>query len=605
VQLTLLALALDGVIMTIVGIGALIFFHELGHFLACRLTGTRVEAFSVGFGKEIFGWTRGNTRYRVGIIPLGGYVKMAAENPGEKNTGAPDEFPNKSFGARLFIMANGVVFNFILAFVLFAIAFSVGVPFFRAEVGRTQPGGPAWEAGLLPGDLVTRVDGGRIIDFGDLSQEVALSDGSLELTVKRGDETFDVTVTPRYDESLGIPAIGIAPAVDRHAAGVVEDSPIANAGGRKGDVILSIDGTPTPAPADVVSVLEASAGRAPEGAKEFSARVEVRRADGTVDLLEPTLPLADRAQLGIRPYQGTRVTAVKNDLGEVVPRGAQLVAVNGRPVADLALWLQRAGDDPVREVTIRRDDQETTRGVERTVTERGLADALAGDSDMESTRIAVRPSMSAERAGLRTGDAVRKIGDKAVSTWNELVEAIRAHGTGPIEIEVERDGETRTFTFVPGRWPKSGALGYEFEQVRNVHRVDDLGEALATGWQRTIVFGRSVLLTIRSLVTARVSARQVGGPIMIATAAYTMFAEGWGRYLYLLAIISVNLAILNLLPIPVLDGGQIVLLCAEKLRGKPLPERVVGYYQLVGLVLIMGLLILALSNDVRNFILPS
>ena len=80
------------VIMTIVGLGGLIFFHELGHFLACRLTGTRVEAFSIGFGKEIVGWQRGPTRYRVGIVPLGGYVKMAAENPGEVNTGEFDPF---------------------------------------------------------------------------------------------------------------------------------------------------------------------------------------------------------------------------------------------------------------------------------------------------------------------------------------------------------------------------------------------------------------------------------------------------------------------------------------------------------------------------------
>ena len=117
-----------------------------------------------------------------------------------------------------------------------------------------------------------------------------------------------------------------------------------------------------------------------------------------------------------------------------------------------------------------------------------------------------------------------------------------------------------------------------------------------------MVFGRAVLLTVRSLLTRRVSARQVGGPLMLATVTYQMFEHGLGRYLYILAIISINLAVLNLLPIPVLDGGQIVLLCAEKLRGKPLPERVVGYYQLVGLVLILGLLALALSNDVRNLL---
>jgi len=82
-----------GVLMTIVGLGGLIFFHELGHFLACRLTGTRVEAFSIGFGKEIFGWTRKGTRYRIGIVPLGGYVKMAAENRASSARGRPTSSP--------------------------------------------------------------------------------------------------------------------------------------------------------------------------------------------------------------------------------------------------------------------------------------------------------------------------------------------------------------------------------------------------------------------------------------------------------------------------------------------------------------------------------
>jgi regulator of sigma E protease len=136
----LAAVDLLAVVMTVVGLGGLIFFHELGHFLACRLTGTRVEAFSVGFGKEIIGWQRGPTRYRIGIVPLGGYVKMAAENPGEPNTGAPDEFPNKPFSQRLFIMSSGVLFNIVLAFVLFVWAFGVGVPVEQRRPRSPSPG---------------------------------------------------------------------------------------------------------------------------------------------------------------------------------------------------------------------------------------------------------------------------------------------------------------------------------------------------------------------------------------------------------------------------------------------------------------------------------
>ena len=140
----ILALNVSGILMTAIGLGLLIFIHELGHYLACRVTGTRVEAFSIGFGPKLFGWRRGDTVYKLSLIPLGGYVKMAAENPGDANTGAPDEFPNKSYSQRLLIMSAGVIFNAILAFLLFAWAFGIGAPFLKPSVGNVLHGSAAW-----------------------------------------------------------------------------------------------------------------------------------------------------------------------------------------------------------------------------------------------------------------------------------------------------------------------------------------------------------------------------------------------------------------------------------------------------------------------------
>ena len=130
--------------MVVIGLGGLVFFHELGHFLACVVTGTRVEVFSIGFGPKLFGWRRGHTLYRIAAIPLGGYVKMAAENPGEVGTGAPDELPNKSFSQRLLIFSAGVIFNLILGALLFAWAYSAGIRFIKSEVGEVTSGGAAW-----------------------------------------------------------------------------------------------------------------------------------------------------------------------------------------------------------------------------------------------------------------------------------------------------------------------------------------------------------------------------------------------------------------------------------------------------------------------------
>jgi len=236
-----LMLAVDvlGAVMVAVGFGGLIFIHELGHYLACRVTGTRVEAFSIGFGPKLFGWRRGHTVYKLSLIPLGGYVKMAAENPGERGTGAPDEFPNKSFSQRLFIMSAGVLFNLILAFLLFAWAFGIGVPTPKAQIGYVVRGGPAWEAGLLPGDTVTHVDGQEILGFTDLVAEVALSDeGPVTLTVVRDGKTLELEVTP--EKRRGQPDLAITNAWD-FAARVAPDSPVALAGGQPRE----ITGSPT------------------------------------------------------------------------------------------------------------------------------------------------------------------------------------------------------------------------------------------------------------------------------------------------------------------------------------------------------------------------
>jgi regulator of sigma E protease len=152
----------------------------------------------------------------------------------------------------------------------------------------------------------------------------------------------------------------------------------------------------------------------------------------------------------------------------------------------------------------------------------------------------------------------------------------------------------------PGRWPKE--LGYSIAVLMKLHKERNVVHAMELGWKRTTRFIEMVVLTVKGLVTRRVSAENIGGPIFLVTATYNMFDLGWGRYLHILGLISVNLAILNLLPIPVLDGGQIVLLVAEKVRGKPLPEKVIGYLQVAGFVLILCLLVLAFRNDIARLL---
>jgi len=594
------------VVMTIVGLGGLIFFHELGHFIACRLTGTRVEAFSVGFGKEIIGWQRGPTRYRVGIVPLGGYVKMAAENPGEANTGAPDEFPNKPFGQRLFIMANGVIFNIILAFILFVVAFRTGVPFSSAEL-HVVTGGPAWKAGLQSGDLVTHVDGRRVLGFSDLQTEMAFSSENerLVLTIERDGKTREVTVEPEYSEAVGMPGIHVEQALGKAAMAVADGSPIAKAGGRPGDTVVAIDGRAIDHFLQIREAVGRAVGSAAPDAESTDLTVRVRRADGSQDDLQVSLPLGKRSQLGIRPFEGRRIRAMApgSAFEPLLRRGDDVLAVNGATTLDLGDLRDVAGREPLREIRVLRGGQEMSLPVPAGMTVHDLAESIAGRSDTRSDRVAVRPGMAAERDGLRTADHVRQVGDQPVTSYTELRNSLIDHDGDVVTLRVvnEKD-EERTVTVTPGRFPRSEDyfLGYSTRAERVPYREKSVWGACGMGLRRTHLFVKQVVMTIRSLLTRRVSARHIGGPIMLVQVTYNMFDQGWGYYLYILAIISVNLAILNILPIPILDGGQIVLLCAEKLRGKPLPERFVGYYQMVGLVLIFGLLILAFRNDITR-----
>src|SRR3954466_5798963 len=145
-------------------IGVLVFVHELGHFLMARRIGVRVLKFSLGFGPRLFGFTRGDTEYCISAIPLGGYVKMAGENPDDPRTGQPDEFLSKTKWQRFQVLLMGPLMNLLLAVIVTAGVLMRGaeVPSFTSKppvVGQVVPGSPAEKAGIRTGDQVLAVNG--------------------------------------------------------------------------------------------------------------------------------------------------------------------------------------------------------------------------------------------------------------------------------------------------------------------------------------------------------------------------------------------------------------------------------------------------------------
>ncbi|MDH5173976.1 MAG: RIP metalloprotease RseP [Elusimicrobiota bacterium] len=197
--------------------GLVIFFHELGHLIAAKRMGVRVEKFSLGFGPEWLGFTKGGTRYVVSLIPVGGYVKMAGEHPGEKRKGTADEFLSQKWWRRILIVASGPAMNFILAIVIFSLmAFFVGImiPHYEStEVGSVIPEMPAEKAGVLEKDKIISIDGKEVNNWNEMAEIIHSQPGE-EISVKilRGKEEILLKIIPQYDEVRGVGLIGIGPA---------------------------------------------------------------------------------------------------------------------------------------------------------------------------------------------------------------------------------------------------------------------------------------------------------------------------------------------------------------------------------------------------------
>lgn len=187
----------------IVVLGVLIFVHELGHFLCAKAFGVGVEKFSLGFGPKILSKIVGRTDYRLSAIPLGGYVKMVGEQPDEElePSDIPFSFTHKPVWQRMIIVAAGPVFNFFLAILIFfGIFWHSGLLMLKPVIGEVSSGSPAEKAGILKNDVVTAIQGKAIESWSDLSETIMGSNGKpLRLTIRRGPDILDISVTPAHD----------------------------------------------------------------------------------------------------------------------------------------------------------------------------------------------------------------------------------------------------------------------------------------------------------------------------------------------------------------------------------------------------------------------
>ncbi|WP_298979560.1 RIP metalloprotease RseP [uncultured Campylobacter sp.] len=204
--------------VTVLAISFLIFFHELGHFLAARALGVGVNVFSVGFGEKVFTKRIGATQYAISAIPLGGYVSLKGQedlDPAAASTD-PDSYNSKGPIARIIILFAGPFFNLLLAFLIYIALGYIGVEKLAPKVGKISPNSAAASAGLMLNDEILSIDGKQIREWDDISKQVTAAPLSLE--IMRGGERLSLTLTPKlgekktiWRESIRVPLIGISP----------------------------------------------------------------------------------------------------------------------------------------------------------------------------------------------------------------------------------------------------------------------------------------------------------------------------------------------------------------------------------------------------------
>jgi regulator of sigma E protease len=661
------------ILQVALGLGFVIFVHELGHFLVAKACGVKCEKFYLGFdvgGLKLLSFRWGETEYGIGALPLGGYVKMLGQddNPAaaaaeaqraraelERYSGDlppeptsdphpawdPRSYPAQSVPKRMAIISAGVVMNVIFAVLMAAWAYGRGVKEMTCEISSVRPGGAAWRAGLRTGDEILEIGGRKNPIFNDLRYGVTL--GSVEqgipFTVRRpaDDSTREIVLRP--DTDLGAPTIGVSspfslrlPAdIGRGLAGAAAKAEPPLAGG---DTIRAVDGEPVESYAELVAALARSAGRAVTLTVERSAP---GRAAETLDI---TLPAQPRRGLGLSmtPRQvagvqegspaataglraGDRLLGLNGgDLGDPLTLDDRLGARAGEPVtllvgrdADQVTGEQGAGEFEVvvepRTVTWL-DSEGSWPGTPASIAALGLA--LVVDADVAD----IVTGGPADRAGIVPGDRVVRawfIDPTTPADTGEGLEISTGQPNWPVvasvlqrlpagsrlKLSLEGAGGVRQVEIEPVAEPDRFVVdrGLVFEPVSKLIRAGSVGAALRRGARATLQDLSLVFGFLKKLTSSQISPRLLGGPIEIAKQAGRSAEEGFSRLLLFLTMLSANLAVINFLPIPVLDGGHMVFLLYELVRGKPPSERVVGVLSYLGLALLLSLMLFVFGLD--------
>ncbi len=531
-------------------LGILIFVHELGHYLVAVWNGVRVEVFSLGFGKKIWQIKRGHTVYCISIIPLGGYVKMFGDQPGTEVS--PEEksvaFNHKNVWRRISIVLAGPLMNFFFAALVFSFLVGYGEDYRTARFGEIMPATPAANAGIRSDDLIVSIADQPVTTWDDVQAVLNQNIGStVKMQIKHVgvDEVIEVKApvvsqaNPNpFSPKKNIGAISGADLTSQGTyIGLKPNSLLATLGAEPGDLIESVNGVPV---------------RTWEELTYQIANIE----KGT--------PLEFGVARFESPFESTE--SKKMNITLATAELSDDISIEGLGIESSELYLA----------------------------------SIVNDSP-------------AEKAGLAKGDRVVAIGGKAINEWEDILKIVSNYkGEGELSFDILRGEETKTFAIQPQMTSQMTATGTEdnrftigirpYANIALPERIHVVSrnpiEMITKGVERTVEASYMIGMSFVKLITGDISPKNIGGIISIGQAASDTFRSGVQDFLRMMALVSVNLFILNLLPIPVLDGGHLVFYVVEAIKGSPLSLRKMEIAQQFGILLLMSLMVYSLFNDV-------
>jgi membrane-associated protease RseP (regulator of RpoE activity) len=573
--------SLWGLALVAIFFGGSIFVHELGHFLAARKRGLKIERFSIGFGPRLFGWTgKDGVDYRVSIIPLGGYVALPQLADMEGIEGASSEeaeqLPKISYADKMIVSVMGAVFNVIFAFVLACVLWVTGMPVAAGSnstvigyvpeqvvtssghlaelgLGNTVPG-PAFKAGLRSGDKVIEVDDAAVSNFNQISEAIMLgnrkdSQGNPTATFKieRGTETLEIVVQPARLEINAqsgdkVRVAGLQPRTAVIVGTPAPGSPAEKAGLKSGDRILSIDGQPLNNTVEFRELLRKS------GAKPRTLLVE--QADGV------------SAKVVITPQVTTTVNPVSIiAYGEdrrhsliLVPATRDLLSKDPEAVRDQLMVLGISPEDPA------------------------LAETL------------------------KIGTIIDKVdGRDQIVSVRSLDGLVQAVGRAPRDLTLywkRANGEAGNLTL-----KKAQSVDKQPVQHAQIgtYFVTQTELAYRNPWETCVGIVKSTFTTLGRLFDrgSDIQVKQLASVISI-TKTYYNLSEDIRRVLWFTVLINLNLAVLNLLPIPVLDGGHMLIATIQRFTKGLLSNKAVIILQYTFMALLLSLMAYIILHDVRR-----